>query len=115
MGDLYLFDFSGDEEERNRREEEDAQERSLVRVRYAEHLRRAAGIDEVTADLVLAALFDHSASRGSRRCLCSCHPQLPDGALHDAGFDCSCTWSDSRREAEHRDWKTSLEEYCASP
>jgi len=114
MADLYLFDFSGDEDERARRSEERARERSLVRTRYAEQLTRSAGVDAVTADLVLATLFDHNRPDGSS-CGCSCHPQLPGGSLHDAGFDCSCTWDDDTRAARRREWQARLEEYWASP
>jgi hypothetical protein len=114
VADLYLFDFSGDADERARREEERARQRSLVRSRYAEQLTRCAGVDAVTADLVLATLFDHNSSDGSP-CGCGCHPRLPEGTLHDAGFDCRCTWDDGKKEARQREWRAQLEEYWASP
>jgi len=111
---LYVFDFSGDPDERTRRDEKRARERSLVRARYAEQLIRCTGVDAVTADLVLATLFDHNRS-DRPPCSCGCHPQLPEATLHDAGFDCPCTWDDGQREARHREWRAQLEEYWASP
>jgi hypothetical protein len=112
--DLYVFDFSGGDEERARRAEERARERALVRARYAAHLVRSVGIDEVTADLVLGALFDHNTLDGSP-CVCSCHPRLPGGELHDAGFDCSCAWDHDRRDAETGKFKAWLTEFWDGP
>jgi hypothetical protein len=66
MGDMYLIDFSGDPDDRARREEER-------------------------------------------------HPRLPEGELHDAGFDCRCGWDEDRRREESSKWRASLEEFWASP
>jgi hypothetical protein len=113
MGDLYVLKLSDDDEERGRHEEERERKRAEVRARYAERLVRRAAVDEVTADLVLAALFDNNDGDG-KPCSCSCHPRLVDGDLHDSGFDCICTWSEDRRDAEHREWLASLEEFESS-
>lgn len=108
-----MFDFSGGDEERDRREQERDRRRIAVRARYAGRLVQLTGVDEVTADLVLAVLFDNR-DRNGKPCPCSCHPRLPDGDLHDAGFDCRCTWSDARREENHRRWLESLDEFHSS-
>lgn len=114
VSDPYSVDFSGDPDDRARRQEERARERSLVRARYADQLMRSAGVDALTADLVLATLFDHNRADGSP-CHCGCHPQLPEGTLHDAGFDCSCTWDEDTRQARNREWRAHLEAYRSSP
>jgi len=110
---MYLIDFAGDPDDRPQREEERARQRSDVRTRYAAHLVRSAGVDDVTAHLVLAALFDHRTDDSSP-CLCSCHARLPEGELHDAGFDCRCGWDEDRRRTEKGKWRASLEDYWAS-
>jgi hypothetical protein len=110
---MYLIDLGGDPDDRARREEERAQRRADVSARYAAHLVQSAGVDEVTAHLVLAALFDHRNDDGSP-CPCGCHPRLPEGELHDAGFDCRCGWDEDRRRTEKEKWRASLEAFWAS-
>jgi hypothetical protein len=76
-----------------------------------------AGIDEVTADLVMSALFDHY-DRDGDPCRRATHPTLPSVRehSHDLGFDCPCTWDAARRAHEQRqrvawwdEWRTSPE------
>ncbi len=116
MGDLYLFDFSGGQEERARREAERAAQRAQVRGRYARRVMDLAGADEITADLVMAALFDHFDADGLE-CRWGNHPRLPDAGehSHDAGFDCPCTWDDARRERGRQRRKQFWDEYRNSP
>ena len=116
VGDLYVFDFSGGEEERARREAERAAERAQVRDRYAHRVMDLAGVDEITADLVMAALFDHFDADGDE-CRWGNHPKLPDGGeySHDAGFDCKCTWDEARRERERQERKRFWDEWQNSP
>ena len=102
VGDLYVFRPGGGEEfDRSRAD------RAEVRARYAALLRGRAGLDEMTADLVMALLFDHHDTQG-RPCERSSHPRLPEGGehSHDAGFDCPCTWDEERRAQEKEKWRS---------
>ena len=103
MTDVYVFDGSGGDEERARRGAQRAAERASVWARYAQHLVAVAGIDELTAELVMSALFDHYDADG-RPCLRGTHPTLPSVREHgyDLGFDCPCTWDAMRRASEPR-------------
>lgn len=99
MGDLYIFDFSGGDEEYARRQAARDAESARLRARYACHLADSAGIGESTAQRVIAALFDRRDESG-RECGCGCHPQL--SSQHGDGFDCPCSWDDARRASENR-------------
>lgn len=115
MADLYVFDPGGDPEERARRNAERAERRAQVRARYAHRIVSQAGVDEITADLVMATLFDHFDDRGEE-CRRSNHPRLPDDGewSHDAGFDCPCTWDAARREFEKAARKAKWADLLAS-
>lgn len=39
------------------------------------------------------------------RCMCGCHPRLPDTDLHDFGFDCLCTHPPAARRRAFKDWR----------
>lgn len=96
MGDLFLVNLGGDDDnERSRREAE----RLRLRDRYVLHIVHVLQIDQHTAKQVTAALFDHLDSEG-RRCVCGCHPRL--SPLHDGGFDCPCKWDETRRAEERQ-------------
>ena len=116
VANLYIFDPSGGPENRARREAERAERRALVRARYAQRVASQTGLDEITADLVMATLSDHVDDRGEE-CGRGNHPKLPDDGewSHDAGFDCPCTWDAGRRELERAAAKAEWEEYQASP
>jgi hypothetical protein len=88
---VYIVRFGGDPGESRSRQEA---ERLRLRTRYVRHLVATADVDEATAERVTAVLFEHRTVDG-RPCLCSCHPRLSD--QHDDGFDCSCSWDESRR------------------
>jgi hypothetical protein len=49
------------------------------------------------------------------RCMCGCHPRLPDTDLHDFGFDCLCTHPPAARRRAFKDWRASVEAFWASP
>ena len=100
VADLFVVNF-GDDNERARRAAEREASRARVRGRYTELLRQSAGLDEASAQLAMAVLFDHFDERGEA-CLRSCHPKLPDEGdrSHDVCFDCPCTWNSERRERE---------------
>ena len=115
MADLYVIRPGGDDE-RARRLAERAAGRARVRARYAAHLAERAGLDDATADLVMAVLFDHVDEDGEP-CRLGNHPTLPDDGeySHDAGFDCSCTWDAQRREQERIRRRTVWDEWLSSP
>lgn len=96
------------DDDRSRREAEAEAEARLLRGRHASHLVDVVGIDNVTADRVMTALFEHVNADG-RRCECGCHPRL--STSHDDGFDCPCMWDRARRAKERQrlaaSWNTS--------
>lgn len=116
MADLYVFDPGGDPDERARRENERVERRARVRARYARRIVERVGVDEITADLTLAVLFDHSDADG-RECMRGNHPQLPDDGewSRDAGFDCPCTWDAARREREEEAHAAAWDEWTTGP
>lgn len=79
--------------------------RVQARSRYRDHLTEVlsgCGVDDATAvaDVVLDALTEWRYVDSGERCVCSCHPRLPDSDRHDYGFDCGCTRTrDQRRES----------------
>lgn len=115
VADLYLFDPGGDPEERARHKAEREAQRASVRDRYTRRVIEQAGIDEITAELVMASLFDHYDADGEE-CVRGTHPLLPKGGehSHDAGFDCPCTWDGARRAAEAAAQKRWWDEYSNS-
>lgn len=119
MGDpeLYLFDPSdlpGAAEYRAERA------RRLAESRRRAHGAIEAALADTDADpaaatgAVFRALFDHRYDDGSA-CLCSCHPRLPEGDLHDLGADCPCRRTPEERRAAFDDWTSSINAYWASP
>lgn len=116
VADLYVIQPGGDDAYARIRAER-AASRARVRARYAAHLAERTGLDDATADLVMAVLFDHPDEDG-RQCELGKHPSLPDDGKHShvAGFDCPCTWDAERREQERilsqkfwDDWRASPE------
>lgn len=116
VADVYVCDFSGGEQERVRRAGLRASERAMVRARYAQRVMSVAGVDEVTADLVMSALFDHYDVDGEP-CRRGTHPTLPSVRehSHDLGFDCPCTWDAARRALEQRQLQALWEEWRTGP
>ena len=115
--ELYLFDVSGTPDAEAHRAQLQHR-RESVRRRY--HALVAAALDATegrapaaVTTAVLDALFRHERSDGSI-CGCSCHPRLPDGDLHNAGFDCPCQHSPERRRANFEHWQASIDAYWAS-
>lgn len=115
MSDLFLVQF-GDDDERARQEAERAAGYARVRARYGDRLKQLAGLDDLSADLMMAVLFDHVDDRGEP-CRRGHHPRLPDDGewSHDAGFDCPCTWDSERREREHQHSRARWEAWRDSP
>ncbi len=104
MSDLFIFNVGGDDADERRARQE--AERLRLRARYQQHLAQTVGIDEPTAERVMAALFDPMDRKGTR-CPCSCHPSLSE--LHDDGFGCNCTWDEARRAKKMRSWTEFLD------
>ena len=48
------------------------------------------------------------------RCRCSCHPQLPDGDLHDYGFDCVCARTPQDRHRVLDQWRNDVDAFWRS-
>lgn len=115
MPDLYVIRPGGDDE-RARILAERSASRACVRARYAAHLVERTGLDEVTADLVMAVLFDHVDEDG-QSCRLGKHPTLPDDGeySHDAGFDCPCTWDAERRQHERMRQRKLWDKWQSSP
>lgn len=115
MADLYLVQPRSDDEPDRRRAEREAG-RARVRARYAAHLRERTRLDAITADLVMAILFDHHAEDGTE-CLRSNHPKLPEESQysHDVGFDCPCTWGAERQDRERARRRKAWNDYLSSP
>ena len=100
--ELHLIKFPDlGEEWRSERE----RKRSEGRRRYRDHLLELLAILQVSsidlprwADAILDHLFVINRREGDGDCVCSCHPRLPEGDLHDYGFACSCQLTaDERR------------------
>lgn len=115
MADLYVVK-PGRDDDRARFHAEREASRVRVRARYADHLTARTGLDDVTADLVMAVLFDHHEADGTQ-CLRSNHPKLPEESeySHNAGFDCPCTWDSERQEHERARRRKAWDDFCSSP
>jgi hypothetical protein len=97
-------------------------ERALVeaRSRYRDHLVAGLGqlgVEEAAevADVVLGALTEWRYVDTGERCLCSCHPRLPDSDRHDYGFDCVCTRTREQRRESFQRALNDIREYWRSP
>ena len=94
--------------------------RSEAYSRYREHL--AAVFDQhgvaapgELADVTLDALTGWRYVDSGERCICSCHPRLPQSDLHDYGFDCVCTRTPEARRRAFNEWRNSIAEFWQSP
>jgi hypothetical protein len=88
--------------------------------RYREHL--AAVFDQhgvaepgQLADVALDALTVWRNIDSGERCICSCHPRLPESDLHDYGFDCVCTRIPEARRRAVSQWRDGIAEFWRSP
>jgi hypothetical protein len=91
-----------------------------ARSRYRDHLAAVLGQRDVeeaaeVADLALEALTEWTYVDTGERCLCSCHPRLPDSDLHDYGFDCVCTRTREQRRASFHLALNDIRGYWRSP
>lgn len=101
---------------------ERARQRDESRRRYHERLaavldaidRSSTGVDDL-ADAVLDALFVFPREEGKGACACACHPHLPEGDLHDYGFDCPCQHTAEERNERFNAWMANIDEYWESP
>lgn len=94
--------------------------RSEARSRYREHL--AAVFDQhggaepgELADVALDALTVSRYVDSGERCICSCHPRLPESDLHDYGFDCVCTRTPEARRHAFNQWRNNIAQFWRSP
>ena len=94
--------------------------RSEARSRYREHL--AAVLDQhgvakpdELADATLDALTVWHYIDSGERCICSCHPRLPESDLHNYGFDCVCTRTPEARRRAFNQWRNGIAEFWRSP
>src|SRR6478672_5959217 len=62
--------------------------RAEARARYLAHL--SGQLSESDAAIAIDALTVWNDITSGDRCVCSCHPRLADGDLHDYGFSCRC-------------------------
>jgi hypothetical protein len=97
--------------------------RAEARRRYIAHLnsaleqlRRTDHLDpEAEAAAVLDALVVWNDISTGHPCPCSCHPRLPEGDVHDYGFDCSCRHTPEERATRFDAWEAELDAFWASP
>jgi len=94
-------------------------DRAEARRRYRQQVSAVLYLhDEVEdsdrlAEAVLDALTPPR--RGGGPCRCGCHPQLPESAFHDFGFDCPCTHTPEQRRRDFEDFRTAEREFWSSP
>lgn len=94
--------------------------RGRVRARYRTYLAEVfsrRGVEDSTtmAEAALDALTEWRDITTGERCGCSCHPQLPDHARHDYGFDCRCTRTPDQRRDAFRQVLNEVDEYWETP
>jgi hypothetical protein len=91
-----------------------------ARRRYLERLVRALeelgepGDQIAVARVALDALCSWVDIESGEPCLCSCHPRLPSGDLHDYGFGCRCQKTRDENLACWTDWRMQNEAFWAS-
>lgn len=116
---MYIFEprgLPGAEEWRAERERTRSEARRVHRSRLIDALAAAGlGDPEWVADVSMAALFVYNAVETGEPCLCSCHPRVPEGDLHDYGRSCPCTRTKEQRAAWWKDWRKEMDEYWDSP
>jgi hypothetical protein len=76
--------------------------------------RSSTGVDDLAA-AVLDALFVFPGEEDKDTCACACHPHLPEGDLHDYGFDCPCQHTAEERSEWFNSWMADRDEYWDSP
>lgn len=103
-------------------EYQERRERARVqaRSRYRDHLTgvlSGCGVDDAAAvaDVVLDALTEWRYIDSGERCVCSCHPRLPDSDRHDYGFDCGCTRTRDQRRESFQQVLNAIRELWQSP
>ncbi|MDV3131453.1 hypothetical protein [Mycobacterium sp. 29Ha] len=94
--------------------------RGQTHARYRTYLaevlgRSGVGDPIMVADVALNALTQWRDINTGGLCRCSCHPQLPDHARHDFGFDCYCTRPPDQQRDAFRQVLNELDEYWQTP
>lgn len=67
------------------------------------------------ADAVLDDLFAVTAVESGGRCVCSCHPHMPESDLHDYGFDCPCQQTAEQRGERFNASMAEMDNFWGSP
>ncbi|MDQ4071120.1 MAG: hypothetical protein M3203_16865 [Actinomycetota bacterium] len=117
---LYLLSF-GDEADAARRRAEQKREQEEARGRYVDYLAAASARfgDSLTRRQLAAAYLDALTMwndvESGEPCVCSCHPRLPYGGFHDAGFRCVCRQPHAERTRWFDEWMSGIDEFWASP
>ncbi|MDQ6837931.1 MAG: hypothetical protein M3137_06235 [Actinomycetota bacterium] len=115
--DLHIISFPDVGEDRRQEQE---RQRAEGRRRYVDDLAGVlAGLGVAPGDVERWAetLVDHllvARRDGGERCLCSCHPRLPETDFHGYGFACSCRLSPEERRASLAAWRTEMDAYRES-
>ncbi|MEZ0362616.1 hypothetical protein ACAG26_02770 [Mycobacterium sp. pUA109] len=115
----YIVDFSDDDgaaEYRQRIE----RARAVARQRYHDYL--AATFDRhgdhdprALADVALDALTGWRDINNGQRCMCACHPRLPESDFHDYGFGCTCGQTTQERRRAWEKWFSRRDAFWQSP
>lgn len=117
--ELYIVDFSHTPAAAEHRQRVD-HARAVARQRYHDYLAAAFDMHECSdpaalADVALEALTVWHQVDGGERCLCSCHPRLPESDFHDYGFGCSCGRTAVDRRRAWDKWHNERDAFWESP
>lgn len=117
--ELYVLDFSNAPGAAERRERLE-RARTEARRRYRDHLATVFDLHgsaepDVLADVALDALTLWRYIDSGERCLCSCHPALPDSDFHDYGFACVCAQTPGDRRRAWDEWRADRAAFWKSP
>lgn len=113
---IKLPELPGAAERRAERERHRAEARRRFVARLVPILEATTTADaETQAIAALDALTVWNDINSGDPCHCSCHPRLPDGDLHDYGFDCPCRQTPEKRRARFDAWMANIDEFWNSP
>jgi hypothetical protein len=100
------------------RRAESERHRAEARRRYLAHLTSALTLTaddvEAKAAAVLEALLVWNDVTSGERCVCGCHPRLPEDDFHDYGFDCPCRHTPAERAARFAAWEADRDAFWES-
>lgn len=86
---------------------------SEANARYLAHLSQQ--LSEADLAIALDALTVWNDVTSGDRCMCSCHPRLADGDLHDYGFGCHCQQTPEDRRRHWDELFAERDAFWASP